>query len=118
MSAAMDGVEKPENAPEKCPGTSSEQAGKADSCAGCPNKAICATAPKGPDPDMTVITDRMTRVRHKVVVLSGKGGVGKSTFASTLAYCLADGVKKGGSACVFLLPLESFVYVFFLPFSF
>jgi hypothetical protein len=33
-----------------CPGTQSEEAGKADACAGCPNQQICATAPKGPDP--------------------------------------------------------------------
>jgi hypothetical protein len=37
-------------APEHCPGTESEQAGKADACQGCPNQQICATAPKGPDP--------------------------------------------------------------------
>ena len=33
-----------------CPGTASEQAGKASACEGCPNQAVCATAPKGPDP--------------------------------------------------------------------
>jgi len=33
--------------PEHCPGPESQLAGKADSCAGCPNQAICATAPKG-----------------------------------------------------------------------
>lgn len=35
-----------------CPGTQSESAGKADSCEGCPNQQICATAPKGPDPGL------------------------------------------------------------------
>lgn len=33
-----------------CPGTSSDEAGKASACAGCPNQSVCATAPKGPDP--------------------------------------------------------------------
>lgn len=33
-----------------CPGPQSETAGKSDSCAGCPNQEVCATAPKGPDP--------------------------------------------------------------------
>lgn len=33
-----------------CPGTSSDQAGTAAACAGCPNQAVCASAPKGPDP--------------------------------------------------------------------
>jgi hypothetical protein len=34
---------KPENAPEHCPGVKSEDAGKADACAGCPNQNICAS---------------------------------------------------------------------------
>lgn len=33
-----------------CPGTSSEEAGKSSACQGCPNQAVCASAPKGPDP--------------------------------------------------------------------
>ena len=34
-----------------CPGTQSEQAGKASACEGCPNQTICvAGLPKGPDP--------------------------------------------------------------------
>jgi hypothetical protein len=34
---------KPENAPEHCPGVKSEDAGKADACAGCPNQNVCAS---------------------------------------------------------------------------
>lgn len=75
--------------PEHCPGPESEQAGSADSCAGCPNQAICASAPKGPDPDIPVISSRLENVKHKILVLSGKGGVGKSTFTSLLAHALA-----------------------------
>jgi Mrp family chromosome partitioning ATPase len=71
--------------PEHCPGPESEQAGKADACEGCPNQQICATAPKGPDPDIPIITERLSGVKHKVLVLSGKGGVGKSTFSALLA---------------------------------
>lgn len=33
---------------------------------------------------------RMASVRHKILVLSGKGGVGKSTFAAHLAHGLAS----------------------------
>src|SRR5271163_4282656 len=75
--------------PEHCPGPESESAGKADSCAGCPNQAICASAPKGPDPDIPVITARLSGIKHKVLILSGKGGVGKSTVTSFLAHALA-----------------------------
>lgn len=32
---------------------------------------------------------RLSSVKHKLLVLSGKGGVGKSTFTSLLARCLA-----------------------------
>ena len=75
--------------PEHCPGPESEQAGAADSCKGCPNQAICASAPKGPDPDIPVISSRLENVKHKILVLSGKGGVGKSTFTSLIAHALA-----------------------------
>lgn len=75
--------------PEHCPGTESELAGQADACVGCPNQEICASAPKGPDPDIPAITARLADVKHKVLVLSGKGGVGKSTFTSMLARAFA-----------------------------
>lgn len=38
-----------------CPGRQSEEAGKAEACAGCPNQQICSTAPKGPDPGNQII---------------------------------------------------------------
>ena len=78
--------------PEHCPGPESERAGQADSCAGCPNQAVCASSagPKGPDPDLPLISARLAGVRHKVLVLSGKGGVGKSTFTTLLAHALAS----------------------------
>ncbi|KAF2152328.1 P-loop containing nucleoside triphosphate hydrolase protein [Myriangium duriaei CBS 260.36] len=76
--------------PEHCPGPESEQAGQADSCAGCPNQAICASAPKGPDPDIPLITARLASIKHKILVLSGKGGVGKSTFTTLLSQAFAS----------------------------
>ena len=38
----------------------------------------------------------MQSVKHKLLVLSGKGGVGKSTFSAQLAFSLAaKGLKVG-----------------------
>ncbi len=85
----------PTNAPEHCPGTESESAGKADACQGCPNQQICADAqPKGPDPAIEEIKVRLSTVKHKILVLSGKGGVGKSTFTAHLAHGLAHDENK------------------------
>ena len=44
----------------------------------------------------TAIRDNMNRIKHKLIVMSGKGGVGKSTIATNLAYGLAThGFKVG-----------------------
>ncbi len=76
--------------PEHCPGPESNLAGQGDACAGCPNQKICATTPKGPDPDIPLITARLAGIKHKILVLSGKGGVGKSTFTTMLAHAYAS----------------------------
>ncbi len=98
----------PENAPEHCPvsmliplafqipltpsqGTESELAGKSEACAGCPNQDVCASGTaKGPDPALPFVRERMTQVKRKILVLSGKGGVGKSTFAAQLGWAFAS----------------------------
>lgn len=40
------------------------------------------------------IKERLSTVKHKVLVLSGKGGVGKSTFSAHLAHGLASDSKN------------------------
>lgn len=80
----------PENAAAHCPGTQSNDAGKASACAGCPNQNACATgANSGPDPRIALIKDRLDNVKNKLLVLSGKGGVGKSTVTSLLSRAMA-----------------------------
>ncbi|PNF37674.1 Cytosolic Fe-S cluster assembly factor nubp1 [Cryptotermes secundus] len=80
----------PSDAPEHCPGTQSESAGKVSACQGCPNQSICSSgAARGPDPGIELVRKRLESVKHKILVLSGKGGVGKSTFTSLLARGLA-----------------------------
>lgn len=49
------------------------------------------------------ISDRnLAQVRHVVLVLSGKGGVGKSTITTELALALRHAGKKVGSETVCL----------------
>lgn len=53
---------------------------------GCPNQNICASGTTtGPDPGIELVKNRLTDVKHKLMVLSGKGGVGKSTVTSLLS---------------------------------
>ncbi|XP_073398942.1 cytosolic Fe-S cluster assembly factor NUBP1 isoform X3 [Dendrobates tinctorius] len=85
----------PENAPQHCPGTGSSDAGKSSACQGCPNQSVCASgAAAGPDPAIEEIKEKMSSVKHKILVLSGKGGVGKSTFSAHLAHGLAEDEGK------------------------
>lgn len=83
----------PSNAPTACPGTSSSTAGKASACVGCPNQTACSSGVSAsPDvpTDASLIAHRLRHaVRHKLLILSGKGGVGKSTVAAQLSLCLS-----------------------------
>lgn len=67
---------------------------QAASCAGCPNQALCASDEgRRPDADLSAIADRLKNVKHKILILSGKGGVGKSAVAANLARALAENDK-------------------------
>lgn len=73
-----------------CVGPASETAGKAEGCAGCPNASACASgAGREVDETPSLVRDRLLNVKHKILVLSGKGGVGKSTVSCQLAFALA-----------------------------
>ncbi|OWF54112.1 cytosolic Fe-S cluster assembly factor NUBP2 homolog [Mizuhopecten yessoensis] len=78
----------------ECPSDSAE-AGKASVCEGCPGQAYCQSQ-GGVDPDQEGIDLRMGAIKHKILVLSGKGGVGKSTVATLLAEALASRSQKVG----------------------
>lgn len=86
----------PANANSECVGPSSESAGKASACAGCPNQSACASgALRSPEAiakaeaEVQQLQSSLSSVSHTILVLSGKGGVGKSTVAAQLAHTLA-----------------------------
>jgi len=76
------------NIPNKAPEEECEK-----ECSSCPTASTCASAKSGqaPLPPKTDID-----VKHVIMVLSGKGGVGKSTVSVNLAYALSShGYKVG-----------------------
>jgi Mrp family chromosome partitioning ATPase len=90
-------AQKPPGAPEEGCVAGTPEAGKADGCAGCPNQAACASGKSGGlDPMAEMVGDKLALVKHKVLVLSGKGGVGKSTVSTQMALTLASQGKSVG----------------------
>jgi Mrp family chromosome partitioning ATPase len=70
-------------------------------CESCPSATCAAKKPeRGESPedfeDRQRLNQRLCRIKHKVIVLSGKGGVGKSTVAANLALALADKGRPTG----------------------
>lgn len=77
-----------------CPSETS-LAGKASICQGCPGQYLCSQQ-GGVDPDQEMIDLRMNAIQHKILILSGKGGVGKSSVATTLSMAFSNMGKKVG----------------------
>lgn len=46
--------------------------------------------------EAALLKDNMAKIKHKIIVMSGKGGVGKSTVATNLAVALAEKKFKTG----------------------
>jgi Mrp family chromosome partitioning ATPase len=85
----------PDNANENCPGVLSNEAGKKEAGEGCPNQALCATGALQVDPAIAIIQKKFESIKHVILVLSGKGGVGKSTVATQLALLLSKKYEVG-----------------------
>jgi len=59
-------------------------------------KTSCAQGANKDMQNKESINENMSRIAHKLIVMSGKGGVGKSTVAVNLAVSLASkGLKTG-----------------------
>lgn len=94
-------------AAQACPSGTSE-AGRASGCEGCPGRTACLAgqqvSPGSHEhhamlnshavPDQADLDVRMNAVGRKILVLAGKGGVGKSTVSTQLALSLARQGRK------------------------
>ena len=90
MSAATAAADRPSNAPEACVGPASAEAGKASACDGCPNQSACASGEgRKVDPAVAEVQQRLAEVKHKILVLSGKGGVGQCGRRAALLITIA-----------------------------
>lgn len=67
----------------------------ADNCNGCPSKGSCNTNPDQCD-DSKALLGAFNDIKNVIVVMSGKGGVGKSSVTGLLAATLAKLGKKVG----------------------
>ncbi len=67
-------------------------------CSGCSSAGSdgkCSSG-SGCEPENERLQKTLSRIKHKIVVMSGKGGVGKSTVAANLAVALSRAGKQVG----------------------
>jgi len=90
-------TDTPDNANAECVGPDAAGAGKASACDGCPNQKACGSgAFNNPEAkakaleEKTKLKTSLENVSHTILVLSGKGGVGKSTVSCQIAHTLAS----------------------------
>ena len=87
---------------ENCP-QDPKQKGLAPKCQGCPNRAQCQMAAQSQGPSIDEqVKEKLVNVKNIILVLSGKGGVGKSTIASQIAL----GLSKNENLQIGLLDLD------------
>jgi Mrp family chromosome partitioning ATPase len=69
---------------------------QSDSCRNCPGRDAASGTARKPDVRDARIGETLGRIRYKLVVMSGKGGVGKSSVAVNVACALAAAGARVG----------------------